>query len=90
MNAELGWLKPPPAWVSEMCPEVVDHFDRFPNIRDLILVNDTYMPWFTTNYHARAVCTVKILQAIAYAIGIDVLLYAGTHIGALVHGQPIP
>lgn len=36
------------------------------------------------------VCTIKIVQFVAASINARVYLHAGSHLGAVVHGQPIP
>jgi hypothetical protein len=36
------------------------------------------------------VCTIKIVQVVAASINARVYLHAGSHLGAVVHGQPIP
>ena len=96
LEAPLGWSSPPPRWIQDLCPHVVQHFDMFPGLRDLVPYpnsksnnnrtnrNLRYLPWFSTLYHARAVCTLHILQT-QFAIPNDVtlLLYAGTHMGAV-------
>ena len=53
--------------------------------------NETiFLPWFTTHYHARGVCTLHILQSFAERNDVEMLLYAGSHLGAVGHGQPLP
>ena len=96
MRAPLGWSHAPPGWVSELCPQVVEHFDHFPHLQNLVPFskddnNETiFFPWFTTHYHARGVCTLHILQSFAEHNDVEMLLYAGSHLGAVGHGQPLP
>ena len=90
MKAELGWARPPPQWLQDTCPEAIEHFARFPNLRDVVECNGDPMPLFPTEHHARAVCTLKVLQKQVEALDIALLLHAGAQVGAIVHGQPIP
>jgi len=76
-----------PAWITDTCPEVATHFTAFPYFpvfhRDL--------PVSTTPYAAAGVCTLKALTTVATAAGMrPPMLHAGSHLGALVHGGPIP
>jgi len=48
------------------------------------------IPVSTTSYGARGVCTVKTAQLIAKQLGTTVFLHAGSHLGAALHGGPIP
>lgn len=49
------------------------------------------VPVSTTRYAAAGACTLKIISKVAAQAGISVpQLHAGSHLGALVHGGPIP
>lgn len=90
----IGWedQNGAPDWMREMCPDVVEHFDRFPYFSE-IPVFDGFsrpLPIQTTNYAAQSVCTMKIVKSIAASVQARLYLHASSHIGALVHGQPIP
>ena len=76
-----------PPWVHAACPEVTAHFANFP-----------YFPAFhratpvsTTAYAAAGVCSLKVLGTLAATAGAPPpMLHAGSHLGAMLHGGPIP
>lgn len=90
-SLDLGWDDPmgAPEWLSSMCPEVVDHFTRFPSFQKHLRYGNSWVPIQTTQYIAHAVCTMKVVNAIAASINARVYLHAGSHLGAVIHGQPI-
>lgn len=75
-----------PPWITALCPEVVSHFTAFPYFAR----PHPAVPTVTTVQAAHMVCTLKIMADIAGRVGADVLLYAGSLIGALRHGGPVP
>jgi len=85
---ELGWDSPPATWLVDLCPEVVDHFTTFPAFKDRA-ENET-LPFLFTHLGARSVCTLRVAQALAASLNHQLYLHAGSHLGAVVHGQPIP
>eukprot|EP00536_Pseudo-nitzschia_multiseries_P015038 jgi/Psemu1/216703/e_gw1.810.2.1 len=87
---DLGWSSPPAEWIRDMCPEVVAHFDRFPSFKERDPHKLKRLPLFPTDDAAHAVCTVKVIQVVAASINARVYLHAGSHLGAVLHGQPIP
>jgi len=86
-SLELGWKSKPPDWLQELCPEICSHFTRFPSFKELIPPTLAFM---TTDFAAHAVCTLKAAKAIAASTNAHLYLHAGSHLGAVVHGQPIP
>lgn len=75
-----------PAWIQDVCPEVVQHFTRFPYFSSF----HATLPLMTTGYAAHSVCTMKYVDLLAKDLGVSLYLYAGSFFGALVHGGPIP
>lgn len=86
----LGWSSNPPQWMQDLCPDVVTHYNRFPSFKERLPANMNNLPFYPTNDVAQAVCTIKIVQVVAASINARVYLHAGSHLGAVVHGQPIP
>ena len=94
-----------PQWLRDVCPEVVDHFEKFPAFDrsyawiDTTVVSDSgvvstvkskfQLPLLTTQNAVQGVCTIKMAQKIAASIEEELVLYAGSQMGALYHGQPI-
>ena len=90
-DIDLGWDEgAPPDWMSELCPEVVDHFNLFPMFNRTAKFLGRDLPIQTTKYAAQSVCTAKIVKLLAASINARPYLYAGSHLGALLHGQPMP
>jgi LicD family len=85
-----------PLWIKDICPEVVEHFGMFPSFADPFIsgigpFNATYEMTISTTLNAvLGVCTMKMAQQVAADIGEDFFLYAGSHLGAILHGQPMP
>ena len=78
-------------WMRVICPQVVDHFTKFPSFRQIPQYQAQYwIPIQSTAYAAQAVCTAQVVQHMAASIGGKVYLFAGSHLGALLHGQPLP
>jgi hypothetical protein len=75
-----------PPWLTALCPEVVAHFTAFPYFAR----PHPTIPTMTSVQGAHLVCTLKIMADIGGRIGADVMLYAGSLIGALRHGGPVP
>jgi hypothetical protein len=89
LNQTLG-SKPHVEWVKELCPQVVEHYDKFPAFKEFVELEGRQLPISTTDYLARGVCTLSIVQQLASSIGATLHLFAGSHLGAVLHGQPIP
>lgn len=87
---EVGWSSPPPQWMDDMCPEVVKHFTRFPSFKKIASSEYEYLPLMPTEDAARSICTIKVTKAIAASINSRLYLHAGSHLGAVVHGQGMP
>lgn len=71
--------------MTDLCPEVVEHFTRFP-----YFANFSMLPVMTTMYAAHSVCSVSIASSIASKVNAKMYLHAGSHLGAIIHGGPIP
>lgn len=90
-NIEIGWENnTAPDWLNVLCPEVVAHYNKFPNFREYQDFLGVPIPIQSTNYAAQAVCTAKLVKLLAASIHARVYLHAGSHLGALIHGSPIP
>lgn len=76
-----------PEWLTHACPEVVRHFRMFPYFTHYV---EPSLPVFTTLAAAQAVCGVKIALDIAASVGYPIYLHAGSHLGAVFHGGPVP
>jgi hypothetical protein len=87
LNQPLG-SKPHIEWVKELCPQVVAHYKKFPSFKEFVN-DDRELPIGTTDFLARSVCTLSIVQQLASSIEATLHLFAGSHLGALLHGQPI-
>lgn len=83
-----------PSWIEDICPEVAEHFKAFPAFSRshfLSIGNETSeLPILTTEEAVLGVCTVKFAQRIASSFGEKLFLHAGSHLGAVLHGQPLP
>jgi hypothetical protein len=90
LNQTLG-SKPHAAWVKKLCLQVVEHYNKLPVIKEFVDMKGRKFPIGTTDYFARAVCTLGMVQQLASSIRATLHLFAGSHLGALLHGQqPIP
>eukprot|EP00606_Chrysophyceae_sp_TOSAG23-5_P000313 GSChrysophyteH2.ASY1.ANO1.1721.1 assembled CDS len=74
-----------PGWMKEMCPEVIDHFMKFPYFESF---GD--IPIMTTETAALSVCTMKFVARIAASTGFNAYTYAGSDLGGFLHAGPIP
>ena len=79
-----------PKWLKAMCPEVVSHYDRFPSFKGTPILRMSLFPLHYTNNAAQSICTMKVVKLLAESIQSQVYLHAGSHLGAIIHGQPIP
>jgi LicD family len=84
-----------PQWLKDLCPEIVEHFEMFPSFAEPYIsvppFNTTYEMTISTTLNAvLGVCTMKVAQQVAADIGEDFFIYAGSHLGAILHGQPMP
>lgn len=88
VSMELGWDHgTPPKWLQDICPEVVEHYDKFPSFQRL---PHPSAPFMTTEFAAQSVCTLKVARLMAASIGTKLYIHAGSHLGAILHGQAIP
>jgi hypothetical protein len=79
-----------PDWLETLCPEVVDHFNRFPVFSNTPQFHGREVPVQSTNYAAQSVCTMKVTKLLAASVQSRIYLHAGSHLGAIIHGEPIP
>jgi hypothetical protein len=76
--------------LQELCPDVLAHFIRFPSFIKTESRNESLIPLQTSEFAARSVCTYSIVQRWLGSLNIKMYLHAGSHLGAIVHGQNIP
>lgn len=89
-SIDLGWERNPEEWMLELCPEVVEHFESFPyflSSEENPIKNVTMFPTYQA---ARAVCTMKAVRDLAASLGTHAYIHAGSQLGALMHGGPVP
>jgi len=98
-NVPTGWGNETlPEWIQVLCPSVVQHFAQFPSFSKItnFATDDADeeapqpIPYQTTVYAAKTVCTFSIAEHLAASVNAKLFLHAGSHLGALLHGQPIP
>ena len=75
-----------PQWIEDLCPNVVDHFSRFPYFSSFV----SEFGIMTNLYAAHSVCSMNVAIKIAAAINAKIYIHAGSHLGAIVHAGPIP
>ena len=80
--SDIAW----PERMQDLCPEVLGHFSRFSYFPDL----SPEMPIATTTFAAHSVCSMAVATRIATAVGAALYLHAGSHLGAILHGGPMP
>ena len=76
-------------WIRDFCPEVyeyfssrVSYFDYWDgNEKDIVLTPSAAMT---------SVCMLKVIDLVAKRIKMDYVLLAGSQLGAVLHGGPIP
>lgn len=76
-----------PEWIQRFCPHVVDHFTDFPYFPG---THASPLPVFTTVKAAHSACSIQLAVHMASALGFEIGLHAGSALGALLHGGPIP
>jgi hypothetical protein len=54
-SLELGWESQPAQWLQDLCPEVVEHFTRFPSFKELDPEKLKGMPFLPTDHAAQVV-----------------------------------
>lgn len=81
-----------PGWIKDVCPGVYDHFTHvWYSGSHIKRGNETgWMPYFTTASAAHSVCSMEVSKYIAASIGTTIVLHAGSNLGAILHGGPIP
>jgi hypothetical protein len=85
--AGVGWGGSVPSWIAVVCPEVVTHFNKFPYFRSHVSDHVSVM---STLYAAHGVCTTRVAARMAESVNSRMYLHAGSLLGALLHGGPIP
>ncbi len=75
-------------WVRQFCQPVVAHFQKFPlftssNMSRRYAISDT-------EYALKGACMAYIAKSVAAGIGSKLYIYAGSHLGGILHGGPIP
>lgn len=74
-------------WVATLCPDVVQHYRRVP----LFSRASQGVPAVLTSAAAMTqTCLLRVVDAAARRAGAQWFLYAGGHLGAVLHGGPIP
>ena len=84
-NVTIG-LSQWPTWIKDLCPEVIDHFSKYPYFTRFL----DKIPTMTTLYAAHSACSMRIADQVAAAADTEIYIWAGSHLGAVVHGGPIP
>ena len=82
-----------PTWIYDVCPGVYQHFSKFRYSGVFVeggMSPHEGIPLFTTPTAAHAVCSLEIAKLLAESINMTLLLHAGSHLGAILHGGPIP
>ena len=90
-----------PSWITKFCPEVIAHYTKFPYFDNFSLNDhdkatklqlDTYgeMGKSTTEYAIKSTCMIKIFQALSEKVSATPFIYAGAHLGAILHAGLIP
>lgn len=74
-----------PKWMDVLCPGVVEHFTRHPYFEAAGAFTTT-----PTDAAAVAVCTMTLVSTLAASVGDTACVYAGSHLGGLLHAGPIP
>jgi hypothetical protein len=88
VSRQFGWgSRGPPRWIQTMCPQVVRHFSQFPLYEEDLHFENASLPVQTTKYAARSVCTMKVVRLLAASIQARIYLHAGSHLGAILHGE---
>ena len=76
------------SWVNKYCPQVANHFSKAPYF-------DYYNPKIggsialSTIAAESSVCLLHIFGVIANLVNIPWMVFAGTHLGAILHGGPM-
>ncbi|GMI53741.1 hypothetical protein ScalyP_jg7526 [Parmales sp. scaly parma] len=87
-------LKTIPQWIQSYCPEVIAHFSLFPYPSSFKggrkSKTKPQMVYQTAEYAIKSTCLVKIFSSVATSVGAEHYLYAGAHLGAVIHGGLIP
>jgi hypothetical protein len=61
LNQTLG-SKTHAACVKKLCPEVIEHYNKLPVIKELVNFKGREFPKGTTDYLARAICSLTMVQ----------------------------
>eukprot|EP00122_Pirum_gemmata_P015169 Pgem_evm1s14173 len=83
----------PMEWMQEVCPEVIKHVSIFPlfDLPDYVEGQNNTPPPLTSSMNGmQSICTMKIVNQLANKLGARNFLHAGSTLGALLHGGPIP
>jgi hypothetical protein len=79
----------PDGWIKQMCPEVIDYF-RGQRVDYFDFHLDIGNPITTTEAAITMACLLKVIKVVALEIDMKWALFAGTQLGAVLHGGPIP
>jgi hypothetical protein len=86
VGAGFGWGGRVPSWISDVCPQVVAHFNTFPYFQ----TQRDNVPISSTLFAAHGACTMLVAARMAEVVGARMHLCCGSLLGALVHGGPVP
>lgn len=92
-DIDIGWenrTAGAPEWLKALCPQVVAHYEKFPSFGEYRDFLGSWVPIGTTDYAAQAVCTANVVKLLANSVQARLYLHAGSHLGAVIHGAPIP
>ena len=73
----------------QMCPEVIEYF-RSSRVNYFDFHLEIGNPITTTEAAITMACMLKVVKVIALEIDMKWALFAGTQLGAVLHGGPIP
>lgn len=77
-----------PPWIKNLCPGAMDFFDKVEYFGNMEL--GTTNTFQTSEFARRSVCQAKLANVITDELGTELFIYAGSHLGAIRHGAPIP
>ena len=77
-------------WARKLCPEVVRHFGRAPLFDYYPGPKSEFPNILTSEAAITSTCFLKLISLAAKRVDATWFVHAGTHLGAVVHGGPIP
>lgn len=75
-------------WIRQVCQPVIAHFEKFPLFTSS--VHSRRYAISDTDYALKGACMAYIAKSLAAALGTTLYIYAGSHLGGILHGGPIP